>query len=167
MSVFTPGASGLDSTTKPAALFEAARLLDASENARNGANPGVAPKQNITVSIDFSTRVAAIAATIPIAFGLDNAGKILVDTIDYLSAPYSTFVAGGDVKSVDTPSLFVEVAQILAAAEKAVTPVDDQPNNVSITVDAETQSVTVSANLPITTSSTTTGEVVIAAVDYL
>ena len=167
-STFTSTGSSLTATHLPAALFEAARLLDAAENSRNAANPGIAAKQNISVTVDFGTRTAAIAATIPATFGVDTAGKLSIDASDYLGAPYSTFTVGsGQVKSADVVSAFVEVAQYTAAAEKQITPIEDQPNNVQITMDAETTSITINANLPITTSAGTGGEVIIDAVDYL
>lgn len=167
-SVFAPGSNGtLKAVTLPSALFEMARVLDAAENSRNGANPGIAPQQRIAVSVDFGTRVAAIAATLPVAFTLDNNGKMVVDASDYLGAPYSEFVpGGGDLKSVDAPSAFLEVAQLVAANEKSK-PADNQPNNVQISIDAETGTATVTANLPISTSGSTNGSIVISAVDYL
>lgn len=170
MSVFVPGTGGtLKSAKKPAALFEMARVLDAAENSRNGANPGIPAKQNLTVTVDFGTRTAAIAATLPITATIGVDGKPILDVSDYLGAPYSTFVPGpdGDLKSTDIPSAFLELAQIVSNAEKAVTPVDDQPNNVQITYDLEAGNVTIAGTLPITTASEADGDVVIQAVDYL
>lgn len=170
MSVFAPGTGGsLKATNLPKALLEAAILLDQAENNRNGANPSLTPKQNITVSVDMGTRVAAVAATIPASFSTNENGAIVVDASDYLGASYSSFTpgTGGDLTSTDRPSALVEVAQKLASAEKAVTPVDDQPNNVTITFEQETQSITISASLPVTTSTDADGSLVVDAVDYL
>lgn len=168
-STFDPGTGGtLKSTDLPGAFFELARFLDACESARNGANPGITPKQNITVSVDFGTKTAVVAAAIPAAFTIDTAGKLVTDASDYLGTIYSEFKpGGGSLKSTDAPSALVEMAGLLAAAEKAVTPVDDQPNNIQLVIDQETGAITVSATLPITTSTTAGGDVVIAAVDYL
>lgn len=165
-SLFTPGTSSLDSTTLPGALFEAARILDAAENARNGANPGVPAKQNISVTVDFGTRTIGISATLPIQLTQDTSGKMVVDAVDYLGTTYSAFTAGGDVKSSDAPSAFLEVAQQVAAAEKAILPAEDQPNNVQITVDVEAGNVSIAAAIPCTTSADTDGSVIISAVDY-
>lgn len=170
MSVFTPGADGsLKATNLPAALLEAAILLDQAEASRNGANPTLAPRQNITVTADLGTRTAAISATIPAVFSTNNAGAIVVDASDYLGATYSGFTpgTGGQISSTDRPSAFIEVAQALANAEKQVLPVDDQPNNCVISFEQETQSITVSATLPITTSIDADGSLVIDALDYL
>lgn len=170
MSVFAPGTGGtLKSVTNPAALFEAARLLDTNENARNMANTGVSPKNNITVSIDFGTRVASLAASIPAVFTLDASGNIVVNAVDYLGSTFSAVTpgVGGDAKGTDSPSLFVEIAQMLAAKEKLVTPVEDQPNNVQIILEAETQAIVITATLPINTAGDASGAVIVSAVDYL
>ena len=167
-SVFAPGSGGsLKSTTQPAAFLETASWLDKCENDRNSANPGITPKQNITVSIDLGTKVATIAATIPAAFSVDSTGNLVSNASDYIGATYSVFAGGGGaLKSTDAPSAFVEMAAILAASEKAVVPAEDQPNNIQLTIEQETSSIVVSAVLPITAATAATGEIVIAAVDY-
>ncbi len=169
MSVFAPGVAGtLKSVTEPSALFELARALDASENARNGANPGLAPKRNIATTISFDTGTIAIAASLPVATSVVADGSIQLVASDYLGAPYSDFVnGGGDLTSTNLVRAFAEMAQTLSASEKAVTPVDDQPNNVQVEVDFEAGTLTVSANLPFSTSTTAAGFVVIEASDYL
>lgn len=170
MSTFAPGTSGsLKSTTLAGAVFETARLLDAAESARNAANPTLTPKQNITVTADFATRVVAIAATLPIATTLDSTGKAVVDATDYLGSSYSTFAPGtsGDLKSTDAPSAMLEIALKLAAAEKAVSPVDDQPNNIQVELSTETGTATITANLPITVAVDSAGAILLTAVDYL
>jgi hypothetical protein len=167
-STFDPGTSGsLKAVTLPSAMFEVARLLDSAENTRNGANPGLPPKRNLATTVSFDTGTIAVAATIPFVASLDSAGQTVLAPTDYLAAPYSTFVpGGGDLKSTNVIAAFVELAQLMAAAEKAVTPVEDQPNNVQISTDFETQAITVSCNMPFTTATEADGDVVIRATDY-
>jgi len=170
VSTFNPGTGGdLVSTNLPAAFFELARLLDAAENARNGANPGVAPKQNLTVTVDFGTRVASIAASLPITASPSASGQTQITAVDYLSPTFSAFNpgTGGTLKSTTSPSALLELGQILSNAEKAVVPAEDQPNNLQVTYDLETGTATITANLPITTSADTDGAVKVIASDYL
>lgn len=169
MSVFTPGTdSDLESTTLPAALFEVSRLLIAAENTRNAANSGVAPINNITASLQIDGGVAAIAATLPITTGLSTTGQPVITAQNYLGSTYTTFApgTGGTLKSTNVIAAFLETAQLLAAAEKAVTPVENQPDNIQITYDLESSSATVSANLPFSTDSIG-GAITIEALDYL
>lgn len=168
-SVFAPGTAGtLKATTLPSALFDAARALDAAENLRNGANPGLPPKRNIATTISLDTGTISIAATIPFNTSLGPAGQSILVPSDYLGAPYSDFIdGGGQLNSAHIIGAFVETAQTVAAAEKAIQPVEDQPNNVQIAVDFETQTITVSAELPFNTASEADGDVVIKAIDYL
>lgn len=169
MSNFAPGTGGtLKATTEPAALFELARALDAAENSRNGSNPGLAPKRNIATTVSFDSGTVAIAASLPVVPVLDSVGVIQLAPSDYLGAPYSDFANGnGDLNSTNLIAAFIEMAQILAASEKGVTPTDDQPNNVSVDVDFESGTLTVSANLPFTSATSAVGDVVIHAIDYL
>lgn len=169
MSLFAPGTNGtLKSTTQPAALFELARALDAAENRRNGDNPGLAPKRNTATTVSFDTGTIAIAVAIPMSPSLDAAGVIQLTPSDYLGAPYSDFLnGGGELYSTNLIAAFAEMSQTLAAHEKAITPVDDQPNNIQVEADFETGLLTISANLPFTSSVSTGGDVVIHAVDYL
>lgn len=168
-SIFAPGAGGtLKAVTEPAALFELARALDAAENARNGANPGLPPKRNITTTVSFDTGVIAIAASLPISTTIATNGTLNLTASDYLGAPYSDFAnGGGDLESTNLVAAFVEMSQMLSASEKAVQPVDDQPNNVEVTVDFESGTLTVSASLPFSTTTDASGFVVIQAADYL
>lgn len=169
MSIFANGSGDLTAATKPAALFELAQIVDAAENSRNAANPGIAPKQNMSVTVDFGTRTAAIAATIPAAASSSTSGQPVIAATDYLGSTYSTFDpgTGGDLKSTTVMAAFLEMALILSNAEKAITPVEDQPNNIQVTFDGEAAAYTVSANLPVDTAAGTAGAVVISAVDYL
>ncbi len=169
MSTFDPGTSGsLKSTQIPQAFFEVCRLLDAAENARNGANPGLAPRRNLSTTASFDTGTVAVAATIPIVTSIQIDGTIKISGNDYLGSTYSTFANGsGDLTSSNVVGAFLELATLLAAAEKAVTPVENQPNNVQIVIDTEAGNATVSANLPFTTAAATNGDVTIKAIDYL
>ena len=169
MSVFNPGAAGtLKSTQLPSALFEVCRALDAAENTRNGANPGLAPRRNISTTVSFDTGLISVAATIPVTPSIGAGGLIQLTASDYLGAPYSTFAnGGGDLTSDTLPEALLEVANLLAAAEKAVTPAENQPNNVQISFDLETGSATISANMPFTTTAADNGDVTVHAIDYL
>lgn len=169
MSVFDPGTAGtLKSTQIPQAFFEVARALDAAENLRNGANPGLPPRRNLSTTISFDTGTIAIAATLPITTNILAGGSVSASVSDYLGATYSIFANGtGDLSSDTLPEALLEIASLLAAAEKAVTPTENQPNNVQIVFDLETSSATISANLPFTTAAGTTGNVVVIAIDYL
>ncbi|MBW4572674.1 MAG: hypothetical protein KME31_33290 [Tolypothrix carrinoi HA7290-LM1] len=169
MSTFDPGTSGtLKSTQIPAAFFEVCRALDAAENLRNGANPGLPPRRNLSTTVSFDTGTIAVAATIPVTTSIQANGSIDIAASDYLGATYSVFAnGGGDLNSDTLPEALLELASILAAAEKAVTPAENQPNNVQIQFDLETGNATISANLPFNTAAAANGDVTIHAIDYL
>lgn len=169
MSTFNPGTSGtLKSTQIPAAFFEVCRALDAAENLRNGANPGLPPRRNLSTTVSFDTGTIAVAATIPVTTSIQANGSIDIAASDYLGATYSVFANGdGDLNSDTLPEALLELASILAAAEKAVTPSENQPNNVQIQFDLETGNATISANLPFNTAAAASGDVTIHAIDYL
>lgn len=168
-STFDPGTSGsLKSTQIPQAFFEICRFLDAAENTRNGANPGLAPRRNLSTTVSFDAGTVAVAATIPIVTTIEAGGAIKISGSDYLGSTYSTFAnGGGDLISTNIVAAFLELGSLLAAAEKAVTPVENQPNNIQIVIDTEAGNATVSANLPFTTAAATNGDVTIQAIDYL
>ncbi|BAZ69145.1 hypothetical protein NIES4106_39160 [Fischerella sp. NIES-4106] len=132
MSTFDPGTSGtLKSTQIPSAFFEICRALDAAENSRNGANPGLTPRRNISTTVSFDTGTIAVAATLPITPNIATDGSVGIVASDYLGAPYSDFAnGGGDLVSDSLPEALLEMASLLAAAEKAVTPAENQPNNI-------------------------------------
>lgn len=169
MSTFNPGTSGtLKSTQIPAAFFEVCRALDAAENLRNGANPGLPPRRNLSTTVSFDTGTIAVAATIPVTTSIQANGSIDITASDYLGATYSAFANGdGHLNSDTLPEALLELASILAAAEKAVTPSENQPNNVQIQFDLETGNATISANLPFNTAAASNGDVTIHAIDYL
>jgi hypothetical protein len=167
MSTFKNGGGTLRSDNLPAALFEVARELDAAEQDRNGANPGLTPRRNLTTTISFDTGTIAIAATLPVVFSAGAGGSQSVALQNYLGSTWTAFApgTGGDLTSTNVVSAFLEVASLLATAEKAIQP--DEPNNVQIQYDQETGTATVAANLPFTTEQGTNGDVTIIAIDYL
>lgn len=167
MSTITTTGSSLKSDTLPAALLEAALLVDAAEKSRNGANPGIAPKNNISINFGSDDGTCAIAATIPVDVTVGASGAITYSAKDYLGGTYTSFVAGGDVTATHRIAAFVQVAQLLSASEKNVQPVEDQPNNVQVESSSENGTITVSANLPVTATIDANGLVVFEAVDYL
>lgn len=169
MSIFDPGTAGtLKATQVPAAFFEICRALDAAENMRNGANPGLPPRRNLSTTVSFDTGTIAIAATLPVTTNIQSNGSIDIAVSDYLGSTYSAFAnGGGDLNSDTLPEALLEMASILAASEKAVTPAENQPNNVQIQFDVEAGSATISANLPFNTAAAANGDVTIHAIDYL
>ncbi|QSJ18745.1 hypothetical protein JYQ62_08290 [Nostoc sp. UHCC 0702] len=169
MSTFDPGTNGsLKSTQLPQAFFEICRSLDAAENTRNGANPGLPPRRNLSTTVSFDTGTIAVAATIPVIPSVQTDGTIKLVASDYLGSTYSTFNNGdGDLTSSNIIAAFFETASLLSAAEKTVTPVENQPNNVQITIDLEAGNASISGNLPFTTAAAASGDVTIIAIDYL
>ena len=167
VSTFNNGGGTLKSDNLPAALFEAARELDAAEQNRNGANPGLTPRRNLTTIVSFDTGTIAIAATLPCTFTPAAGGGQTAALQNYLGANWTVFNPGadGDLTSTNTISAFLEVAALLATAEKTIQP--DEPNNVQISYDQEAGTATVAANLPFTTQQGANGEVTIIAIDYL
>lgn len=169
MSIFDPGTGGtLKSTQIPQAFFEVCRALDAAENTRNGANPGLPPRRNLSTTVSFDTGTVAVAATIPIITSIQSDGTIKVSGSDYLGSTYSSFNnGGGDLTSTNIVAAFLETASLLSSAEKGVVPVENQPNNIQIVIDTEAGNATISANLPFTTAAANNGDVTVIAIDYL
>ena len=167
MSLIVTTGSSLKSANQPAALLEAALLLDSSEKARNGANPGIAPKNNLSVSISSDEGVAQISLTCPAAVSILTGGGLNYAGTNYLGAGYAVFTPGGDVTSDTQMEAVIQVASILSATEKLVQPAEDQPNNVQVISDSEAGTITVTASLPITMTIAADGKVQVVAVDYL
>lgn len=168
MSLIVTTGSSLKSDTIPAALIEAALLVDAAEKARNGANTGITPKNNMSLTFSNDDGTANIAATLPadISVGADGGVRYLAK--DYLGGAYAAFTAGGAITATTAMSAFVQVAQILSAAEKAVQPVEDQSNFVQVESSSETGTITVTAALPFSAViDAVTGSLTITALDYL
>jgi hypothetical protein len=165
-SIVTTGSS-LKSSTQPAALLEACLFLDGAEKLRNGANPGIAPKNNMSITISSDDGVAQITATLPVDVTVLADGGVKYGAKDYLGGTYAAFTAGGAVTSDTRMEAVVQIASILSASEKAVQPVEDQPNNVQVESSSENGTITITATLPISTSIDATGAIEIVAIDYL
>lgn len=168
MSLYLSTGSSIASDTIAAAFVEAARILNDSESARNAANPGVAPKNNVNMTADFDGRTINTTLALPIIQTFDVAGKVVIEAQDYLGGIYSPFTVGtGAAKSTTKMGAVLEIAQMLAAAEKLVTPETDQPNNIQITYDFEAKLANISATTPFTPSIGLNGEITLTALDYV
>ncbi len=165
-SILTTGSS-IKSTTIPAALFEAALLLDNAEKTRNGANPGLAAKSNISVTISSDEGIATITAALPAEVSLDSLGSLSYNAKDYLGGTYAAFTAGGDITVTTSMDAFVVIAQKLSMAEKAVQPAEDQPNFIQVESSSETGTISVTATLPYTSSIMASGHLEVTIIDYL
>lgn len=167
MSVIVTTGSSLKSDTLPAAFLEAALLVDAAEKARNGANPGISPKNNLVVTFSSDDGTANIAATLPVDITVSSAGAVSYAAKDYLGGSYSTFTPGGAVTATTVQAALVQVAQLLSTAEKSIQPVEDQPNFVQVDSSSELGTITIAASLPFASVISASGEIVITALDYL
>jgi hypothetical protein len=159
--------SSLKSSTIPAAFLEACLFLDNAEKTRNGANPGVTPKNNLSVTFSSDEGTATVAATLPVTVTVTATGGIDYEAKDYLGGTYAAFTAGGAVTAISRMAAVVQLAQLLSAAEKAVQPVEDQPNYIQVDSSSESGTITVTATLPVTQAIDATGGISIAAIDYL
>lgn len=70
------------------------------------------------------------------------------------------------LKGEHCPAVLLEVAVLTQRFELNV-PEETRPNNVAITFDAETQTATITATLPIFYNLDDGGNVVVSAIDYL
>lgn len=165
-SVVTTGSS-LKSTNLPAAFLEAALFLDSAEKARNGANPGVSPKNFLTVTISSDEGLVTISASLPSEVKLGTDGSVIYNAKDYLSSAYSAFTPGGDITANTSMDAVVMLAQMLSTAEKAVQPQEDQPNYIQLDSSSENGTISVNATLPYRSTILATGTIEIIAVDYL
>lgn len=162
MSTFNNGGGSLKATTKPGALLEVAHQLS---NAEKTASTADNPVNNLTITFDLEANIAALAATLPIAATLNSVGNLVIAASDYLGGAASFNAGAGDLRATTMPSAFLEVAQIVAGSEQAI--VSNTPNNVTIAMDLEGGTATVTAGLPITTVTDATGKVIVTAADYL
>ena len=167
MSTISTTSSSLKSTNLPAALFEAALFLDAAEKARNGANPGLAPKNALSLTISSDEGLINISAVLPAEVTVGTGGTLVYNAKDYLGGTYSAFTAGGDLTATSRQDAVVQIAQMLSNAEKLIQPVEDQPNFVQLDSSSEAGTITVTATLPYTTAILTAGSVEITSIDYL
>lgn len=81
----------------------------------------------------------------------------------------SVFLPGssGAVKSTNIPAAFLELAHALDAAEKAASTPDTPINNITLTFDLAAGNVAMAATVPIRATLSSTGQVVLAASNYL
>lgn len=165
-SIVTTGSS-LKSTNIPSALFEAALFLDSAEKSRNGANPGLAPKNALSLTISSDEGLINISAVLPAETTIGAGGTLIYNAKDYLGGTYSNFTAGGDLSAASRQDALVQIAQMLSNAEKLIQPAEDQPNFVQLESSSEAGTITVTATLPYTTAILTTGSVEVTAIDYL
>lgn len=77
-------------------------------------------------------------------------------------------LAADEIKSTTKENGLLEAAQLLQAAEQAYVPPQGAtaPNRVQVAVNTDAKTVTVTATLPITFTSDSTGKMVIAADTY-
>lgn len=167
MSTIVTTGSSLKSTNLPAALFEAALFLDAAEKSRNGANPGLAPKNALSLTISSDEGLINISAVLPAEVTVGTGGTLIYNAKDYLGGTYSAFTAGGDLSATSRQDAVVQIAQMLSNAEKLIQPVEDQPNFVQLDSSSESGTITVTATLPYTTAILSAGSVEITSIDYL
>lgn len=167
MSLIDTAGSSLKSTTIPAALFEAALFLDNAEKVRNGANPGLAPKSNVAITISSDEGIVSITAALPTEVSLDTTGSLSYNAKDYLGGVFALFTGGGEVMVTSAMDALVVIAQKLSIAEKLVQPVEDQPNFIQVESSSESGTITVTATLPYTSVILPNGRVEISMIDYL
>lgn len=162
MSTFGPGSSGiLNSTNIPAAFLEMAYLLNEAEK---GLSTPDNPVNNITITFDLEAGTAAVAATLPVLSSSATNGTITLAAEDYIDNPIS-FGTGSTLKSSSYSGAFIEIAQLLSAAEANVTV--NPVNNITVAFDLEARSATVAASLPIISQKTAQGRIEVVASDYL
>jgi hypothetical protein len=166
MSAINTTGSSLKADTKAAAFLEACLLLDGAEKARNAANPGIAPKNNVSVTFSNEEGVAQVSIQLPAAPTATGAGLIYAPT-DYLGGAFGVFTPGGDVTATTVMSAVSQVAHILSATEKTVQPIEDQPNNVQIESSSENGFITITATIPFTQTIDVDGNIKIVALDYV
>jgi hypothetical protein len=167
MSIFAPGSSQIKSVHVPGAFLEAAIALNKAEIVRNAANPSVTAKNNASIVFNLESGTADISITLPVVSSVTGAGTVQYAPSDYLGIAYSSFTPGGDVTAVTCQTAVAEIGQILSSLEKAVLPLEDQPNNIQIDASSETGNMTITAKLPVTFSIATTGAISFLSTDYL
>ncbi|MEM9926769.1 MAG: hypothetical protein AAF915_23980 [Cyanobacteria bacterium P01_D01_bin.50] len=74
--------------------------------------------------------------------------------------------AQSDLSSATQPAALLELAFQLQASEITI-PEETRPNNVTITVDAEEGTASISATLPVSFSLDASGQPVLTATDYI
>ena len=165
-NILTTG-STLKSTNIPSAFLESCLFLDSAEKARNGANPGLPAKNSLTLTVSSDQGLIDISAVLPAEVTIGTDGSIVYNAKDYLGGTYAAFTSGGAVTATTAMDAVVLVAQLLSNAEKAVIPIEEQPNYVQVVASSETGTITVTATLPYNAVILAAGTVELIAVDYL
>ena len=74
--------------------------------------------------------------------------------------------AQADLESTNQPAALLELAFQLQASELTI-PEDTRPNNLTIAIDGEESTATVTATLPVTFALDASGKPVVTATDYI
>ena len=169
MSTFNPGSGGsLVSTTLPGAMAELALNLHNAEQAISEAERPT----SVTITSDFDSQSLIVTASMPITQQSDASGNIVLVARDYLgqlsaSGGNGTFNnGGGQLQATNKAAAFLELANLLSAAELAV-PEDTRPNNVAMSADLEGLTADITITIPVTYVKDATGKIVMTAVDYI
>lgn len=77
------------STSLPSQLYEVATVLQATELAYNAdpvnnTKPLFAPKNNVSIDVDFEAQTCSITATLPMNFAIGGSGVTYIAVTDYL-----------------------------------------------------------------------------------
>lgn len=154
MATFNPGTSGtLKSVKLESAFVEICEYLQDPEAAAN--------LNNVTITYNSDALTAAINATIPVTSTIGTGGAVTFAAVNALS---DTFVGGGGTLSAAHGyAALLECAKRLQIAESGLsTPI----NNVSVTINDEAGTATITANIPITIAVNASGKPEITAVEY-
>lgn len=162
MSTFNNGGGSLKSTNKPAAFLEIAHLTNEAERAASTVDVTL---DNVTVTYDTGARTTSVAATLPVGSAINSSGQIVVSATNYLGGSAFNPGTSGELKATTYPAAFLELAQLLATAEQAISPTP--VNNVTISVDLEALTATVTATLPVVPTLDSAGKPVFTATDYI
>ncbi|NJM57989.1 MAG: hypothetical protein HC857_11900 [Synechococcales cyanobacterium RU_4_20] len=155
---FSPTGSDLLSTHQAAALKELAVRLQLVE----AALPVDDNPNNVTIDESFDDLTCTINATLPTAFAINTFGYREARPTQYTPAAFTPGTS--DLVSDTLQEALVEIATLLKTSELAV-PEATRPNNVQITSDADTVSIT--ASLPMIVTLDTSGRTVTAVTDYI
>lgn len=164
-SVFEKGTSGtMKSSTLPSALAEIAARVGAAEAAIV-----TDPPNNVQLIADLENGLLNITASLPVTTSLSS-GQIQISATDYINTAggTSTFSGGGgDAESTHLAAAFLEIAQLVQAAEAAST-LTPTPNNVQVSIDLDNNVATINAAIPVTSAvNSTSGKLEVTATDYL
>jgi hypothetical protein len=168
MATFAPGTGGTAASTSwEAVSIELAELLQGYEEAANASLTN--PINLVAVNYDSGApKTAQIQINMPItlAIGTDGAPKYVASPFVSPSPAFAN--GGGDLKSTNLEAAVFEAFSKLQALEKTVPAigVSAPANNVGITVNTETLTASIVANLPIEFS-IVAGKPTVNAVAYL